>query len=269
MGGLRKYMPITHATFVVATLAIAGIPGLSGFFSKDEILWNAFAGEHGSPWLWAVGAAGAGLTAFYMFRLVFLTFYGECRADHEVQHHIHESPPSMTVPLVILAVLSVVGGWVGLPMDWLWGNRFAEFLAPVLGHHAAGHHSVALELGMMGASVGIALCGIAVAYYFYMVSPGVPMFLAWRVGKLYDLVLNKYYIDELYDAMIVRPIHNASIWLWKAFDAAFIDGTVNGTARFVMANGNMWRRLQTGNVQHYALSFLLGAVALLGYYVWK
>jgi NADH-quinone oxidoreductase subunit L len=265
MGGLRRFMPITHWTFVIATLAIAGCPMFAGFFSKDEILFYAWAGPHGAAWLWLLGAAGAGLTSFYMFRLVLLTFYGECRASHDVQHHIHESPPSMTVVLTVLAVLSVVGGYVGLPLGL--GNPLGEFLAPVFGgHHAA--HSRALELGLMVTSVGIAAFGFCVAYVMYVADPEMPTRLADRAKGIYELLLNKYWVDETYDALIVQPIVRGSNWLWTFFDAQVVDGAVNGTAEAVMANGRVWRLLQTGNVQHYALSVLAGAVAILGYYVW-
>ncbi len=269
MGGLRRHMPITFGTFFIANLAIAGIPGFAGFFSKDEILLRAFTSENGSPALWLIGAVGAGLTAFYMYRLLFLTFYGECRADKEVAHHIHESPNSMTIPLVVLAALSVVGGWIGMPAHWLWGNQFEHFLAPVFGHGETERVSAALEYGLMGASVAIALLGIAIAYFFYIVQPGMPMLIAWRAGRLYDFVFNKYYVDELYDAVVVQPIQRASTWLWRVWDATVIDGLVNGVAETVAANSSLWRRLQTGNVQHYALSFLIGAVVIIGYYVWR
>lgn len=267
MGGLRHHMPVTFWTFMAGYIAISGVPPLAGFFSKDEILLHAYV--NGGIALWLLGAVGAGLTAFYMSRLVFLTFFGECRADAEVAHHIHESPASMTIPLTVLAVLSIIGGWVGLPEHWLWGNRFGEFLAPVFGHHEAGHVSAALEYGLMTASVVIALAGIALAYWFYLVAPGLPMLLAWRAKRPYDLLFNKYYIDELYEAVFVRPIQAASMWLWKVWDAIVIDGAVNGVAELVAANSGLWRRLQTGNVQHYALSLLVGAVAVIGYYAWR
>ncbi|HVN87865.1 MAG TPA: NADH-quinone oxidoreductase subunit L [Candidatus Binatia bacterium] len=269
MGGLRKRMPITFGTFFIANLAIAGIPGFAGFFSKDEILLRAFTSENGSPALWVLGAIGAGLTAFYMYRLLFLTFYGECRADAEVAHHIHESPGAMTGPLVILAVLSIVGGWIGLPSHWLWGNRFEQFLAPVFGHQDAEHVSAALEYGLMATSVGIAVVGIAVAYFCYIVQPGMPMLIAWRAKGLYDLLFNKYYVDELYDAIVVQPIRRLSDKLWRSVDAGVIDGAVNGAAEAVSMAGGVWRRWQTGNVQHYALSFFVGAVVLIGYLAWR
>jgi NADH-quinone oxidoreductase subunit L len=266
MGGLGKHMPVTHATFLVGTLAIAGVPLLSGFFSKDEILLNAFAGPHGHPVLWLIGVAAAGLTAFYMVRLLILTFYGECRADAEVRHHIHESPPSMTVPLVVLAVLSVVGGYVGLPFGLLWGNRLAHFLEPVLGGHAA-HPSVGLEVGLMVASVAVAAAGMAVAYWMYVVNPAFPARLAEQARGAYRLLLNKYFVDELYDAAVVRPTVGLSSWLWKLFDVRVVDGLVNGTAALVAASSRQWRRLQTGDVQQYAFSFLVGAVLILGWLV--
>jgi NADH-quinone oxidoreductase subunit L len=274
MGGLRKEMPITYVTFLVGFLAIAGIPGLAGFFSKDEILWKAYAGPGGAPWLWAMGVIGAGLTAFYMARLVILTFFGERRGHdaHGHHHHAHESPPSMTVPLVVLAGLSVVGGYAGLPLHLAWGNAFEHFLAPVLTGQQAlghGHESVAMELLLMGVSVGVALAGIAVAYVFYVASPGLPDRLAQRAAGLYDLVLNKYYVDELYELLFVRPTVALSNALWRVVDVGVIDGLVNGTAAGVGATAEVWRRWQTGNVQHYALSFLAGVLAVVGYFVWR
>jgi len=270
MGGLRRHMPTTYRTFLVATLAIAGIPGFSGFFSKDQILFNAFASEHGSPWLWGMGALGAGFTAFYMTRLLVLTFWGECRAGEHVQHHIHESPPSMTVPLLVLAALSVIGGYVGLPAHWAWGDRFAEFLAPVLVGHEGGHeHAAALEYTLMVVSVAIAVGGMLVAYVMYVVRPQLPEQLMERARGVYELLLNKYFVDEIYDRAFVRPTVGVSSWLWRIFDAGVIDGLVNGTGGFVGATGGVWRRAQDGNVQHYALSFLVGAAAILAYYVWR
>ena len=275
MGGLKKHLPITFTTMFVATLAIAGIPGLSGFFSKDEILWKAFSSPHGHVALWAVGALAAGITAFYMFRLVFLTFFGSSRMDPQVEKHVHESPPSMTVPLMLLAVLSVVGGWVGMPA--LIGNvfhlpnLFEEWLAPVFGHgaegaaHGGAHPPVALELCLMGASVAVALCGIGLAYYLYRVRTEKPKKIAESVPGLYDVVYNKYYVDEIYDIFIVRKIVDGSVWLWQAFDAAFIDGIVNGVASLVRWAGDRLRRVQTGVVGNYAFSLLLGAVLIVGY----
>ncbi len=271
MGGLRTRMPITFATFFVGTWAISGLPGFAGFFSKDAILAEAFGSPNGSVWLWALGVASAGLTSFYMFRLLFLTFFGDCRADEHTQHHLHESPPSMTMPLIVLAILSVVGGYVGLPEHWLWGNRFFVFLEPVFGAPAkeAVHLSAATEYALMGTSVLVALIGLGVAYVFYIARPELPESLAKRLPGAYDLIFNKYYVDEVYDFVFVRPTVAISTWLWRVVDAGMIDGLVNGTAEAVGANSGLWRRLQTGNVQHYALSMLLGALAILGYYAWR
>jgi NADH-quinone oxidoreductase subunit L len=277
MGGLKKHLPITFTTMFIATLAIAGIPGLSGFFSKDEILWKAFSSPHGSVLLWAIGALAAGITAFYMFRLVFLTFFGASRMEPQVEKHVHESPYSMTVPLMLLAVLSVVGGWIGMPA--LIGdlfhlpNHFEAWLAPVFGHgaegaaHGAEHAPVALEWGLMAASVAVALCGIGLAYALYRVRTDKPKAIAESVPGLYDWVYHKYYVDEIYDIFIVRRIVNGSVWLWQAFDAAFIDGAVNGIAATVRSAGDRLRRVQTGVVGGYAFSLLLGAVVIVGYFL--
>ncbi|MGD0947371.1 MAG: NADH-quinone oxidoreductase subunit L [Candidatus Binatia bacterium] len=269
MGGLRAHQPITFWTFVFATLAITGIPGFSGFFSKDEILAQAFASPHGGPWLWALGFIAAGCTSFYMFRLLFLTFFGECRADEHTRHHIHESPLTMTVPLMILAVLSVVGGYVGLPAHWLSGNLFGKFLDPVFGATEKAHLAVGTEYMLMTASSAVALVGLAIAYLFYIKQPGLPFLLAYQAGRLYDWIYNKYYVDELYEFLFVQPTVVFSTWMWQIFDVGVIDGLVNGTAEAVEANSGLWRLMQTGNAQQYAVSMLLGATAILLYYAWR
>jgi NADH-quinone oxidoreductase subunit L len=283
MGGLRKYVPVTFATMFVATLAIAGIPGLSGFFSKDEILWQAFSSSHGNPVLWVIAALAAGITAFYMFRLVFLTFFGKSRMDPEVEKHAHESPWTMTVPLTILAVLSVAGGWIGIPAVLGGSNLFEHWLAPVFhpvaaahGAAAAGvhgaegaHHSTTLEIGLMALSVAIALCGIGLAYFLYRVRTGKPAEIAKAWPTLYDVVYHKYYIDEFYEWAVIRRIVNVSTGLWQMFDALFIDGIVNGAADLVRAAGDRVRRLQGGVVGGYAFSLLAGAVLLVGYILYR
>ena len=279
MGGLKKYVPVTFATMFVATLAIAGIPGLSGFFSKDEILWQAFSSSHGSPFLWGIAALAAGITAFYMFRLVFLTFFGKSRMDPEVEKHAHESPWTMTVPLMILAVLSVAGGWIGIPAVLGGSNLFEHWLAPVFhpvaaagashGAEAAVHHPAALEIGLMALSVAIALCGIALAYFLYRVRTGKPDEIASKWPILYDVVYHKYYIDEFYEWAVIRRIVTISIGLWEMFDALFIDGIVNGAADLVRAAGDRVRRLQGGVVGGYAFSLLAGAVLLVGYILYR
>jgi NADH-quinone oxidoreductase subunit L len=266
MGGLIAKMPITFLTFAIGCAAIAGVPLLAGFFSKDAILAAAFTSPHGHPVLWAMGLAGAVLTAFYMFRLLFLTFFGVTRADHHTAVHVHESPPSMTVPLVVLAILSVIGGYVGLPEGWLWGNRFAESLVPIVGHpHAAAHESASLELLLMAASVVAALSGIALAWLFYVRSPRIPNQLASRFRGAYETLLNKYWVDELYEATFVRGTIGLATGLWRFVDVFVIDGIVNGVGVFTRSQSEVWRRLQTGNVQHYALTFLAGVILLIGY----
>lgn len=287
MGGLRKKTPVTFWTFFFATLAIAGIPPFSGFFSKDEILWQAFSSSHGHFLLWLVGAVAAGMTAFYMFRAVFMTFWGECRADEEVKHHIHESPRIMTIPLTVLMVLSIIGGWVGIPHVLGGSNHFHEFLAPVVGGgesekahtgislfsqawassgEGAGH-SVALEILLMVVSVVIALIGIGTAYLFYVKRPELPAKLAERRRGLYRLVLNKYYVDEIYQVLFVDSLKRLGTGLWRGFDEFVIDGTVNGIAYFLGWISSVLRRVQTGLVQNYAFSILAGGVILAVYYL--
>lgn len=266
MGGLRRYMPVTYATFLVGTLAIAGVPGFAGFFSKDMILARAFAG---APALWGLAVAGAVLTAFYMFRLFFLVFLGECRANAETRAHIHESPRTMTIPLIVLAVLSVIGGYVGLPEFLAWGDRFGAFLAPIVGSVGHAHHHVELtqELVLMGVSVFAAFGGIVVAHRFYVANPELPEQLAARWRAFYRLLWNKYYVDELYEVLFVRPVIRAAHLLWRQFDLAVVDGAVNGAGEVVEETGRWLRRWQSGNVQHYALSLLLGTLLLLGYFL--
>ncbi len=287
MGALRTKIPITFWTFFIATLAIAGIPGLSGFFSKDEILWQAFSSSHGHFLLWLVAAVAAGMTAFYMFRALFLTFFGESRVDPHVAHHIHESPKIMTIPLIILAILSVIGGYVGVPHVLGGANHIHEFLAPVLGggEPAKAHsaitllsqawasggegvgHSAALELLMMVVSVIIALIGIGIAYLFYIKNPELPKQLAERWKRLYTLIYNKYYVDEIYEVLFVNSLKGLGTGLWRGFDDFVIDGTVNGIAYLIGLISRVMRRMQTGFVQNYAFSMILGAVIIAGYYL--
>jgi len=288
MGALRKKIPYTFWTFFIATLAIAGIPGLSGFFSKDEILWQAFSSSHGHILLWAVAAIAAGMTAFYMFRALFMTFFGESRVDHDVAHHIHESPKIMTVPLMVLAVLSVIGGYIGIPHVLGGANHIHEFLAPVLGGGAepakahagisiisqawasggeAGGHSAALELLMMVISVVIALIGIGTAYLFYVKNPALPKMLAERWKGLYKLVFNKYYVDELYEILFINSLKNLGTGLWKGFDEFVIDGSINGTAYLIGVISGAMRKIQTGVVQSYAFSMIIGGIVLVVYYI--
>jgi NADH-quinone oxidoreductase subunit L len=266
MGGLRKYTPITFRTMLIGAIAISGIFPLAGFFSKDEILWSAYS--HGHPLIWLFGLITAGMTAFYMFRLVFLTFYGAERFSEETRHHLHESPPTMTVPLMILAVLSVVGGFVGLPA-WLGVNRFEHFLEPSLAlanhpEYAETPHSLEMLFAMI--SVLVALCGIFFAYRLYVVQPLAAEGLARRWRSLHTLLFRKYYVDELYDAAVIHPIAEGSRdLLWMGFDVAIIDGAVNGVARSVEGWAQMLKHLQNGLIRSYATWIFMGAVAVLFY----
>ena len=284
MGGLRRHLPITFATMAIACVAIAGIPPLAGFFSKDEILFETFAGGHYV--LWAVGTLTAGLTAFYMFRLLFLTFFGRERLTDHARHHLHESPPSMTVPLVVLAVLSIAGGWVGIPLiegmnrikDWLapslGGGGHAVAAAAAAGHGAtaaAGHGAAAgahhpdpaVELGLMGVSVAVALVGILVAWLFYVKDPLLPRALGERLKGLHRTLLRKWYVDEVYDAIVVRPLMALSNFLWRVWDVLVIDGIVNAIGSIVAGTGAVLRLFQSGYVGTYAFFLVLGVLVLL------
>jgi len=263
MGGLRKYLPRTFPPFLVGAVAISGIPFLSGFFSKDAILTEAFA--QGRTFIWALGLTGAVMTAFYMFRLIFLTFYGEERIDSEAKHHLHESPRVMTVPLAVLAVFSIIAGYVGLPA--VVGERadlFERFLEPVIKPAAEGHVSAGTEWLLMLASVAVAAVGIAVAYWFYLKNTRLPHALVARFPWLYKLLYHKYYVDELYGAAIVRPMVKGSDWVYGHFDLKVIDGAVNGSAAAAGFFGKALAVLQSGFVKDYALLFLLGAAIFLG-----
>jgi NADH-quinone oxidoreductase subunit L len=273
MGGLKSKLPYTWITYMAGTLAIAGIFPFAGFFSKDEILFYSLQRHLG---FWILGAVAAIMTSFYMFRSVFMTFYGESRVDHETAHHLHESPPIMTVPLMVLAFLALVGGLVGIPI-WEGLNRFGDFVAPVFAPaqailnkaHHAGHPSVAMELALMGVSLAIAIAGLLFARWIYLTKPSEADKMVERFGGLHTLVYNKYWIDELYDFLFVNSIVNFSRLLWKRFDEAVIDGIVNGVARVVRGWGSVLREIETGLVKDYALSILVGALAVIGYLVLK
>jgi NADH-quinone oxidoreductase subunit L len=265
MGGLFGHMKITAITFWVASLSISGFPLLAGFFSKDEILWLAWAsgGVFGKS-VWAVGALTALLTAFYSFRLIFLTFHGEFRGGPEKAHHLHESPLSMTVPLMLLCAGAVAAGWVGLPALWGFENQFAHFLNPVVGHPEV-HGSHAEEWFIMGLSIIIGLAGIGIAWFLYGKKSDIPGRLASVMGGVpYRWLLNKYYVDELYDRVFVRP----TVWVARnvlvaVTDGAIIEGIVNGVPAMIGRLSGQLRRLQTGVLHHYALIMVFGAFALL------
>ncbi len=268
MGGLKKYLPTTYWTFFVAMLAIAGIFPLSGFFSKDEILWKTFSS--GQTLLWAMGLFGAALTAFYMSRLTSLTFEGEERFDHH-RIHPHEAPKTMTVPLIILAVLSVFGGFVGVPHSLGGGNAIEHWLAPVFERAeakltSAPHAAGAAEYVLMVLSVAVGLGGVWLARRWYVSQREVPERLATRYRPVYDLLFNKYKVDELYDAIVVKPLHKTSeLFLWKIFDVRIIDGIVNGVPKMIAWFSNASRKVQTGIAQSYVFVFVLGVVIILGW----
>jgi NADH-quinone oxidoreductase subunit L len=273
MGGLRKKIQYTYWTMLMATLAIAGFPPLAGFFSKDSILYSAFQSEHGGHALYAVGLITALLTSFYMFRLMFLTFHGKPRYDeHHV--HVHESPWSMLGPLVILTVLSVIGGWVAAPALWGGKDHFANFLAPIFGsgEAAAGLSEAAahqLELTLAVVAIVAALIGLGVAFWLYLKQPGKPEQLAKSLKGAYTTLSNKYYVDELYAAAIVNPL----VWistnlLWKVVDVGVIDGAVNGVAEGATAVGDKVRHTQSGNTRSYAVWVVVGALVVIAIIFW-
>jgi NADH-quinone oxidoreductase subunit L len=304
MGGLGMKIPTTYRTFLIATLAIAGVPLLAGFFSKDAILAAAFEAHFESaPWLgrvlWASALFTAGLTAFYMFRLVALTFWGTFRGTREQENHIHESPRSMTVPLVILAGLSIVGGYVGVPI-LKGGDKIGEFLKPILlplagaAGHAAHEASISLEVGLMLASVLVAFTGIGIAFSWYAKGHGaVPAKLAERFPGVYRAVYNKYFVDEFYDSVFVEGLAkgggtllwdiDATVvdgavngvrhsvvglsWVASFFDQYVVDGLVNGLAYILQASFRTVRRVQTGRVQNYALVMGGGLFCLVAVYL--
>ena len=305
MGGLRTRIPVTFWTMTAATFAISGIPPLAGFFSKDEILWRAYQAN----WVfWALGVFTAFLTSFYMFRLWFMTFFGEYRGEaesgaHSSQDHghdshghdshghggIHESPRIMLVPLVVLAVLSVVGGWVGVPASLGGNNRFDKFLSPVFranmpatpGEQAGsanaeqqteapepetGHGT---ELMFTGISVAGALFGLYLAWLLYYRNPNLPQQIAAGLGGFYQTVLHKYYVDEIYAAVFVKPlIHGSTQILWQGVDRNIIDATVDNSAAGAREVSDSVRHMQSGNLRSYAGWIAIGAAAVIAYMIW-
>jgi NADH-quinone oxidoreductase subunit L len=273
MGGLWKRLPVTAWTFAIGALAIAGIPPFAGFFSKDEILHAAAASGH---WvLWAVGLVTAGLTAFYVFRAVWLTFGGTFRGTPEQEHHLHESPPSMTVPLVVLAAGAVLSGLAGVPKllsggrDW---NLLHGFLDPVIARpvaHEAGEPNVGigLELALVAIAVAVAAGGILLARRVYGGAAGAEGDRAWaaRSPFLHRLLANKYYVDELYDRAVVRPLAALARLFWKGVDTLVIDGAVHTGAFLTELTGDLGRFTTTGNVRNYALYFFVGVIVLFGW----
>jgi NADH-quinone oxidoreductase subunit L len=299
MGGLRHYIPWTFWTMTAATFAIAGFPPFAGFFSKDQILWKAFSGEHGSWVFWAIGVFTAFLTSFYMFRLWFLTFFGEYRGEtgtgHDDQHvhaisdsraggpaphghgGIHESPTIMLIPLVILALLSICGGWAG-------GERFDKFLSPVL-HSGVSANSLE-EVGAAtpvseqkehGASEGLlesisvlaAASGLFLAWLLYQKRPQLPQEIAHSLGGFYEAVVHKYYVDEIYAAVFVKPLIDGSTRiLWHGIDQDVIDATLDNSAEGAREVSDAVRHMQSGNLRSYAGWIAAGAAVVIAYMVW-
>jgi NADH-quinone oxidoreductase subunit L len=292
MGGLRKHIPWTFWTMTIATFAISGIPGFSGFFSKDEILWNTYASPWGGNWAyWFVGCLTAGMTSFYMFRLWFMTFFGEFRgaqtvsaehkghghAEHlEAGHgHIHESPKVMTIPLAILAVLAAIGGYIGVPSALGGSNRFGHFLEhvyhipPASQEIAVEHGGHALELLLMGGSIAAAFIGLFLAWLMYYKRTDLPAKVAAKLGVVYQAVLGKYYVDEIYQAAIVKPLLLGSTeLLWHGVDQSVIDGTINSSAAAAKEASDGVRHMQSGNIRSYAGWVAVGAAALIAYMIW-
>ncbi len=264
MGGLRKYLPVTFATFLIGTLAISGIPPFAGFFSKDEILANAFAQN---KVVWGLALLTSLLTAFYMFRLFFLTFFRSSRAKADVVHHIHESPSTMTFPLICLAVLSTLGGFMGLP-EVLGGNqRLNNFLAPVFESAralSAQHHlSHTTEIILMGIVVSLTLFVILRAYMLYVRNKKVPTPEGVMINSFHKLIYNKYYVDEVYERMILKPLNFLSKALDAIIERLLIDRIVNGSGRVVTWGGKTLRLVQTGNTGFYIFAMVISIIILL------
>jgi NADH-quinone oxidoreductase subunit L len=334
MGGLKKHLPITYWTFLIGSVAIAGIPPLAGFFSKDEILFEVF--REGHTVLWVIGALTSLLTAIYMFRLVSLTFLGERRHDapvaahpeeeehadhghapahaHAAAHahapahthghapaaalppmgvppphhgdhgHIHDAPPAMALALIVLAIGSIAAGFIGVPHALGGHNALHAWLEPaftveasaVAADAAAGaegteaaHGEEALELTLMGISIGIAVIGSLLGWFIWTKRRDIAATAARNFGAVHTLLLNKYYVDEIYDRTVVNPIHVVSReGLWRGVDVKIIDATVNGFAAIVDLGADVLRRLQSGSVRTYAGSVIVGVVVILGYYLW-
>jgi len=276
MGGLAKKMPITYWTFLIATIAISGVPLFSGFFSKDEILWWAFGSTRGHWGLWLIGAIAAAMTAFYMFRCVSMTFWGPQKTNPKAKDHIPESPWTITVPLIVLGFLALVGGYVGVPAALKGANHIHHYFEPVFGHaqeifhisiKEALEHSHGTEYGLMIVSVLLAFSGIGVAVFMYVKNPELPARFTASFKGLHQAVFNKWYIDELYDFLFVNPTKKIGTFLWRGFDVKLVDGVVNGCAWVVKGLGAGLRYTQSGYLHNYAVAMVVGVVVIVGYYV--
>jgi len=272
---LRKKLPITFLTFLIGTLAISGIPPFAGFFSKDELLAHVW--EH-SKVMWAFGVFASFMTAFYMFRLLYLTFFGTFRGTEEQRHHLHESPASMTLPLMILAVLSTIGGFMGIPGIFGARHFLADFLSPVFNKARLANPAMfgggpldhANEDMLMAISVGVAVIAIVVAYITYVKNRTVPAAENARLSPLHNLIYHKYYIDEIYNAIIVRPVMWLSTNVYRFIEQSVIDPVVNGFGKGVLGSGRSLRLLQTGDIGFYIFAMVLSIalIILLNFRFW-
>jgi NADH-quinone oxidoreductase subunit L len=270
MGGLRKKLPVTFLTMMIGTIAIAGLPPFSGFFSKDEILAHVY--EHNKVF-WVIAVIGAMFTSFYMFRMMFLTFNGSFRGTKDQEHHLHESPASMTIPLIILAVLSALGGLIGIPAVLGGGHWLESFLAPVFLVSASKTSVMTLdhttEYVLMALSVTAALLSMLYAYVRYVKQAHIPADDRTDRGLLARLSYNKFYIDEVYNSLITRPLDALSGFFYKVVDKAGIDGIVNGFGKGAIEASKSFRLLQTGMVGFYIFMMVAGILALLFYSMYK
>ena len=262
MGGLKKALPITFVTMLIGTIAISGIPPFSGFFSKDEILAHTF--EY-SPVLWFLGMVASILTAFYMFRLLYLTFYRNFRGTHEQEHHLHESPKSMTIPLIVLAVLSILGGFLGLPEFWGFTNWMHHHLDSIILHKNPSVLNHTTEWMLMGIAVIAASVTIVFAYLIYIKKQTLPEAKDEKLTGLKKVIYNKYYVDEIYAMIITKPLNAISDLFYKFFDKQVIDGLVNGVGSVVVGMSSIVRKAQTGHIGVYIFSMVLGIILILFY----
>jgi NADH-quinone oxidoreductase subunit L len=262
MGGLWKHLPITGKVMAIGTLAISGFPLLSGFFSKDEILAHTY--EH-SPTLWFFGQVASILTAFYMFRLLFLTFFGKFRGTHEQEHHLHESPKSMTIPLIVLAIFSIFGGVLGLPEFWGTTNWFHHHLDSIIVHKNPSILNHAKEWTLMIIATLAALATIFFAYMVYIKNQILPEANELKLTGIRKLIYNKYYVDELYEMLITKPLDILSETFYKFLDLQVVDGIVNGVGSAVTGVSSLVRKAQTGHIGFYIFGMVLGIIAILFY----
>jgi NADH-quinone oxidoreductase subunit L len=260
MGGLKKFLPITHITFLIGTVAISGIPPLAGFFSKDEILAHAFGHNR---FFWILGLVGSVMTCFYMFRLYFLTFWGKFRGTHDQEHHLHESPKSMTIPLFVLAILAIVGGFMGIPEVFMKnGHWLSHFLSGVLTDTPAGL-SEEREMTLMLVSVVVLVLVIAITRHFYVKRNTLPAAEDAEISPLQKVVYNKYYVDEIYEALITKPLDFLSGIFNRFIESQLIDGMVNGVGTFVNWTSSTLRYVQSGNIGFYLFAMVLSIVLML------